>query len=123
MKKIIVLVGLMLCAPAYAQDATTPAGNAGFTSPAGQTPMYPPGLTEQASCWLGSMRFSPGAKVRGGSGVMLCATDFMWIEADGDALGCIRGGELHAVGDVQKLPNSATIVTCGSDGTWSASTE
>lgn len=123
MKTIIILLSCLLALPAYAQDVTTPAGSEGFTTPMGLTPVYPEGLTEQASCWLGSMRFSPGAKVRGASSVMYCDVDFMWVETDGDALGCIRAGELHAVGDVQKLPNSATIVTCGANGTWTASTE
>lgn len=118
---IAALITLALISGGYAQ--TTPAGDDGLTTPPGEGPEYPLGLTEQASCWLGSMRFSPGAAIRSGGSVMVCEMDFTWQPHEGDAAGCIRGGELHAVGDVQKLASSATVVTCGADGTWTAKTE
>lgn len=74
-------------------------------------------------CWVGGLSFTEGATVRAGATVKLCSIGGAWTDTEGEASGCIRAGDFHSVGDVQKLPNSATIITCGANGTWTASTE
>lgn len=74
-------------------------------------------------CWVGGLSFTEGATVRAGATVKECTYAGIWTDTGDGAAGCIREGDFHSVGDVQKLPNSATIITCGADGTWTASTE
>jgi hypothetical protein len=92
------------CSPGLAQDAKAP---------------LPP---TPASCWLAGIEFSPGSYIRTGDTVSLCRLDGTWRPADKSAAGCLRDGELFALGSAVTTgdgKSSKNKQTCQKNGTWS----
>ncbi|MBZ9679644.1 MULTISPECIES: DUF1496 domain-containing protein [unclassified Mesorhizobium] len=73
----------------------------------------------QRVCWLAGQQYSPGAVILAADGPMLCSPDFVWVDTKKAPAGCLRNGQLSAVGTIAKGETKDSIQTeCRPDGTW-----
>lgn len=79
----------------------------------------PPTGEQHPICWLAGRQFSVGALIRAADVVMGCQADGTWAASERSAAGCLRQGELYAVGAVEGVSNNrGASITCGEDGKW-----
>lgn len=61
----------------------------------------------------------PGAVIVAADGAMLCSPDFAWVDTKKSPVGCLRYGQLSAVGTIAKGESKdSTQTECRPDGTW-----
>jgi len=69
-------------------------------------------------CSFNAKDFSQNATIRAANEVMVCGEGGVWVATDKEAAGCLRDGDVSAVGTIRKIGVGDLMIECDADGTW-----